>query len=314
LEATTLQLRHLQHAARVVRPDVIVSSPLNYGPAIAAELLGVPLVVIGGLTFLWSPGMWRHDDGWNHYRASRAALGLRSAVEEPDGFPPWLGQRFLLQSTPSLSGPLEWDRFDWIGDAIWDPPNAADPALDAWIDGARGRARKIIYVQAGREFGKQPLLEHLEAASQRLDVAFAVSSGRSDREATTTSERVWARPFVPRATVLPHAALVIGSGQPTTVLGALRHELPCVLFFSGSGTEEAALACSHRGLAHVAALEDATQDSFVEIVARALADRAIYRAASSLAAELRLAGGLEAAADIALAHGRVVPRTMALAR
>src|SRR5262245_23805927 len=68
VEATLLQLRHLRHAIRAVRPDAIVASPLGYGPAIAAELAGVPLVVIGGLTFLWDVGMWRHTEGLAAYR------------------------------------------------------------------------------------------------------------------------------------------------------------------------------------------------------------------------------------------------------
>jgi UDP:flavonoid glycosyltransferase YjiC (YdhE family) len=297
-EATLLALLHVEHAARLARPDVIVAAPLGYGPALAAERLGVPLVVIGGLTFLWAPGTERHDDGWRWYLAGRAAAGL--AAPDPAaarGFPPWLGERFLLQSAPSLTGSLAWPQCRWIGDGSWDPPEPAGE-LEDWIEARRDR--RLVYVQMGREFGITPLLEILEEPARRLGLAVVMATAHGDREPTRTEDWLWARPFVPRAAVIPRAHLVIGSGQPTTVLGALTHGVPCVLYPCGSGTEETAAACRDRGVALTEPLTEATPASVTELVARALDDRRLRAAAAEVGIELRAQGGLDAAARLVL--------------
>lgn len=304
VEATLLQVLHIEHAARSFRPDLIVASPLGFGPALAAERLGVPLVVIGGLTFLWDPGTWRHDEGWHYYLAGRAALGLAAPpAEARNGYAPWLGEAFLLQSSPSLTGPLRWPRCRWAGDCSWDPP-VDDPELVAWLDAADRRGRRVVYLQTGREFGAAPLLGMLEEAAHRLELSFAVSTGHGDSEPTQSSDWLWARPLVPRATALPRSVLVVGSGQPTTVLGALGHGLPCVLVWSGSGTEEAADACRRRGVALAERLVDASPSRITGLLQQALADPDLGRSARDVGTELRALGGLGGAAAVALEIAR----------
>jgi UDP:flavonoid glycosyltransferase YjiC (YdhE family) len=98
--------------------------------------------------------------------------------------------------------------------------------------------------------------------------------------------------------VLPHCSLVIGSGHPTTVLGALTHGLPLVLLSNGSGTEEAAEACQRAGVAITAPLADATPSVVAALLTRAFGDAALRRAAVAVGADLRSRGGLAAVAEI----------------
>ncbi len=298
VEATLLQFLHVMHAAKSVRPDVIVASALGKGPALAAERLGVPLVTIGGLTFLWEPGSWRHDESWTSFLAARRALRLPLPSEAARReFPPWLGGSFLLQSSASLTGPLRWPQCSWVGDASWDPPSR-DDGLSSWLDATARRGRRIVYLQTGREFGRRSVLDMLEEPARRLDLAFVVATAHSDRERTRTEDSLWARPFVPRAAVLPRCSLVVGAGHPTTVLGALTHGRPLVLLSNGSGTEESAEACQRAGVAITARLTEATPSGLGALLTRAFGDEAMRRAAAAIGADLRSRGGLATVAGI----------------
>lgn len=300
LEATLLQLLHVEHAARLVHPDVIVASPLGFGPSLAAERLGLPLAIIGGLTFLWEPGTWRHEECWSAYAAARARVGLASLpAAASTAYAPWLGDVYLLQSAPSLTGPSRWPQCRWVGDASWDPPTV-DAELVAWLDAAAARGRRIVYVQPGREFGRASMLEMLDEPARRLGLAFAVATAHADHESSRTEEWLWARPFVPRAAVLSRCEVVVTSGQPTAVLGALVHGRPLVLLWSGSGTEDAAQVCGRRGVALTERLEDASPERLTALLSRALADDAMRAAAAEVGRELSACGGLDAVADAVL--------------
>jgi hypothetical protein len=245
--ATLLQLHHLEHAIRTFAPDVLVASPFGYGPALAAEHHRLPLVVLGGLVHLWQVGTERRREGLEWYSAGRRAAGL--PAHTGDGHAPWLGDLFLLQGTPALSGANEHeDNIRHVGDCTWDPPECRDPVLLAWL-AARDSTVPLAYVQCGREFGATPVLDNLTLAAKRLGIALAIDTGRNDRPFSLDGEHVYARPFVARSAVLPLASLVITSGQPSSVLAALAHGLPLVLLPHGSGTEETADACVRAGVA-----------------------------------------------------------------
>lgn len=300
LEATLLQMKHVEHAARIMRPDVIVASQLGYGPSLAAERLEVPLAVIGGLTFLWDPGNWRHDECWAAYATARSTVRLAPLADSArTGFAPWLGDACLLQSSPLLTGPLRWRQSQWVGDASWDPVDE-DAALAAWLDTATMAGRRIVYVQPGREFGRASILGMLERPARELGLAFAVATARADRETSQTEEWLWARPFVPRATVLPRCEVVVTSGQPTVVLGALRYGRPLVLLWSGSGTEDAAEVCGRSGVAVTERLEDTTPAKLTELLARALVDESLRTATAAVSRDLLAYNGLDAVADAVL--------------
>lgn len=304
--ATLLQLRHLARGIEAFGPDVIVASPFGYGPAIAAKEAAIPLAVAGGLVHLWRPGSARREEGMRWYEAGRAAAGLPPLAA--GSRVPWLGDLFLLPSTPGLSGAREGeDGACHVGDcASGAPATPPDSELEAWL--ARvPPATPIVYAQCGREFGAAPIRDHLATAADALGLAIAVDTGRNDLPCSYRSERVLARPFIPHQAVLPHASFVIASGQPTSVLGALRHALPLVLLPHGSGTEETAEACVASGVARAHPFAELTPEALARMLAEVLGAPEMQRAAASLRAELAGLGGRTRAAEaIAALGGRAI--------
>jgi len=294
------QFRYLDAAIKEFSPDVLVASPFGFGPSLCAEINRVPLVVIGGMTFSWAAGTYRREDGLRMFDAARVALGLpRIGTAGLVGHPPWLGDRFLLQSSPTLSGPVPCsDRVRWVGDCSWDPPSVADPELVAWLAATERTGKRLIYAQCGREFGDTSIDERLFEVCSRHDLSVAIDTGRSDRPRRSTVERVFARPFIARADVLPRCSLVIASGQPTTTLGALAHRLPMVLLAHGSGTEETVAACAAAGVARVGSLASVTTEALDALITDAIDSPAMRDAASSVAEELARLGGRRRAVDL----------------
>ena len=109
---------------------------------------------------------------------------------------------------------------------------------------------------------------------------------------------MFARPFVPRAEVLPHCAVVVGSGQPTTVLGALAHRLPLVLLAHGSGTEETAEASARAGIARIGTQSSITAPELRDLIADTIDSATMRVAIGAVADELAQLGGRRRAAHI----------------
>jgi hypothetical protein len=289
---------HLGAAIDAFAPDVLVATPFGYGPAIASEATGLPLAVIGGLTFLWGGHAWRHQDGLRSYEAARLALGLAPlGARAAEAHPPWLGDLVLLQSVPSLSGAARpGERLAWVGDCSWDPPHERDPALTAWLADAERAGRGVVYAQSGREFGVAPIDQHLATIGDELGLAVAIDTARSDQPRRHAQAWLHVRPFIPRGDVLPSARLVVASGQPTVVLGALAHRVPLVLLANGSGTDEAAAACEAAGVARAGRLEGTTVDTLRALIGDALGGH-LQPAVERVARELEAAGGPRRAAE-----------------
>jgi UDP:flavonoid glycosyltransferase YjiC (YdhE family) len=90
--------------------------------------------------------------------------------------------------------------------------------------------------------------------------------------------------------------VVLGTGHPTTVLGALRWERPLVLLPNGSGTDEAAAACVVAGVARAHPAEQLSVDVLVDMLSDAISSHRMRSAASRLGLELQARGGLGEAA------------------
>lgn len=292
--AMLLQLRHIVHAFKTFEPDVIVASPFGHGPVIASEISGKPLVVVGGLTHIWGRGTWRATDAARWLDECRSAVGLPARGSSSEA--PWLGQLFLLQSTPTLSGaPEGTDAVCHVGDCTWDPPGDQDPELAAWLASAPA-TRRIVFAVCGREFGFAPFDEMLAETAARLDLTVVIDTARSDFTRSYESGRVFAKPGIVRTLVLPRASVVLGTGHPTTVLSALRWELPLVLLPNGSGTDEAAAACVAAGVARAHPAEQLSVDILVDMLSDAITSHTMRFAASRLRLELEAHGGLGGAA------------------
>ncbi len=299
--STVLQFFHVVAAAAEHRAQLVVTSPFGCGPLIAAKELGVPLVTVGGVSYLWPEHSGTLAFAREQIAIGRRILGLR----RPTSVPPheYLGDRLLLQGVPRLAGPVD-PAVDvrWIGDSTWDPPREPDAELLAWCAAARARHRRIIYVQLGREFGAKPLDDMLAAVAGSSELVFAIDTGRSDRPRKATTVATFARPFIARADVLPYAELVVSTGQPTSVISALTSGLPLVLLPHGSGTEPTAVACERAGVAGVVP-GPVTVTGLRDQILVTVDDLAMRRAAANLGAEIASLGGVRTAATFILEVG-----------
>ncbi|MEU0137397.1 glycosyltransferase [Streptomyces sp. NPDC006296] len=256
------QYEHVRRAVRRTRPDVLVTSVLCPGALVAAQVLGLPVVVLGLACHLWphrgadevddpQDRAWRLDSMLEVHRALRAELGLRDAGAA--GQDALLGTSFLLRGHPSLEPPGTElpERVRHVGPCWWEPP-----ADEGELHSARHRldrvGKPVVYVHLGRVFGGESLWPWIQRAFTGGEFQAVVELGRSaeppvlPEAADVTVVRLpWMSPLLERS------ALVVSSGTSAPVLGSLLHRRP--LLVSPNGGEQAVLAaaCRRAGVAAV---------------------------------------------------------------
>lgn len=327
-----IQAKHVEYALAQYAADVLVGQPLTLGPMIVAERRRIPLGVVGLAPFLWpypagpasgSPGRvpdivarraWRYADGLRIYNDARRLFGL-AATDPPPDANPFLGNLYLLQSSPLLAGSLEHlpARVHLVGACLWEPPREPDDELDTWLDGAARDGRPVVYVQQARSFDAPRFWPNLVQTLDNLDVRAVASLARMDRAVGEVPGNVLVRRHVSQAHVLTKASAAIGSGTTTAVLGALVHGVPSILLPAGGEQEDLAEQCAHAGVAE-SLPPDADAGTIRNAIGRVLEDRSMARSAATVGAELLEAGGHAAAARLLerlAATGQPVERDVA---
>lgn len=253
------QYRATMRAAVEVRADVLVTSVLCHGALVAAEVLDVPVVVVGLSIHLWDYRAGGDGEPMGETRRTRTrdTVGHHTALREQAGLPPrrqtrnpLLGDALLLRGSPALEHPgaVLPGRARHVGPLAWEP--AADPGeveeLRAVLD--RG-AKPIVYVHLGRYFEGLNLWPLLNAAFTGGPFQAVVERGRSrDPRPAPGADLVLVRkPWM--GPLLDRAGLVLTSGTSAPVLAALCQGLP--LAVSPNGAEQALLAaaCLRAGVA-----------------------------------------------------------------
>ncbi|WP_145501155.1 glycosyltransferase [Streptomyces sp. CFMR 7] len=261
------QYEHVRQAVRRTRPDVLVTSVLCPGVLVAAEMLGLPVVVLGLVCHLWphrgaergadpQDRAWRLNSTLDVHRALRAELGLHDAGAA--GQDALLGTSFLLRGHPSLEPPGTElpERVHHVGPCWWEPP--ADEGKLHSVQNRLDRVGKpVVYVHLGRVFGGESLWPWIQRAFTAGEFQAIVELGRSAEPpalpaaADVTIVRLpWMSPLLERSD------LVVSSGTSAPVLGSLLHRRP--LLVSPNGGEQAVLAAACRR-AGVAAVLDRTR-------------------------------------------------------
>ncbi|MFJ2954998.1 glycosyltransferase [Streptomyces sp. NPDC087270] len=154
------QYRVVRDAARALRPDVVVTSVLCPGALLAAEVLDLPVVVLGLTCHLWpyaGPAVggdtagpdpdpdtdsdggfdadsdaedrrWRLAETLKHHQALRDRLGLRTP-QPADPARQLLGRAFLLRGHPGLElpGAVLPRGVRHVGPLWWEPSPDDDP-------------------------------------------------------------------------------------------------------------------------------------------------------------------------------------------
>lgn len=253
------QYRAALRAAVETRADVLVTSVLCHGVLVAAEVLDIPVVVVGLSIHLWDYRSGGEGEPMGETRRvrTRDTVGHHTALREQAGLPrrprqgnPLLGNALLLRGTPALEypGAVLPDRVHHVGPLAWEP--AADPGELAELQEVLDRtAKPVVYVHLGRYFEGLNLWPLLNAAFTGGPFLGVVERGRSrDPRPAPGADLVLVRkPWM--GPLLDRAGLVLTSGTSAPVLAALRQGLPIVV--SPNGAEQALLAaaCLRAGVA-----------------------------------------------------------------
>ncbi|MFF8772238.1 glycosyltransferase [Kitasatospora sp. NPDC015120] len=252
------QYRAVLRAARQARADLLVTSVLCTGALLAAEVLDVPVVVIGLSVHLWTyrsggagePQYGRTRENRTHetlalYAATREQAGLASRPTPPADSPllgdVLLGDALLLRGVPAFEHPGAElpPRVHHVGPLAWEP--AADPAELAAVDAALARSGKpVVYVHLGRFFGGGTPWPRLNATFTAGRYQAVVEQGRTgDARPAPDADillvrKPWLGPLVDRA------GLVLTAGTSAPVLGALLRGRP--LGVTPNGSEQPVLS------------------------------------------------------------------------
>jgi UDP:flavonoid glycosyltransferase YjiC (YdhE family) len=315
-------------AARALRPDVLVTSALCLGPLLVAEVLDLPVVVLGFGAHLWNyeagaedepefPSGIRAGRAWitrellRRFELARDQVGL-NARAAPFGDQPYLGTVTLLRGDPELEypGAVLPARVHHVGPCEWEPP--ADPG---WLGELAARLDEVgkpaVYVHLGRVFGGTDPWPRLNAMFAGGPFQAVVEQGRSADprpvpEADIHLVRVpWMGPLIDRS------ELVLTSGTSAPVLNALVRGRPLGVSPNGSEQPLLAEACVRAGVA-VRVRADAADP--VGVLSAMRQNGSLYRRAARLADRLAATDSCTRAADFVENAVRATLHPVATAR
>jgi UDP:flavonoid glycosyltransferase YjiC (YdhE family) len=264
----------LLEIAREWRPDVLVRDEVDFGAAIAAERLGLPCVtvlVLAAGTFL------RREVVAEPLHELRAEHGL-----PPD------------PALTMLDGDLVLSSF---------PPGFRDPAAAFLFRPGPPLAPRPpheppeVYFTLGTNFNLESgdLFERGIAGLAQLDARVTVTVGAQIDPGLFDPQpgHVRVERFVPQGELLPNTDLVVSHGGSGSVLGALSHGLPSLLFPMGADQPANARRCVELGVAKALDPGRATPAEIRDAAAELLASP--RDAVFELQAEINALPGPEAA-------------------
>ncbi len=301
------QFRQVLLAAGDLSPDVLLTSVLSLGSLLAAEVLDLPIVVLGLAAHVWNYGNWAETDlnqPWRRWRSEQLLKQYRSARDRVglpsrrDHYPetPLHGAGLLLRGDRCLEPPAaELPPLTWhIGECHWEP--AADPSeLSSITEQLELTGKPTVYVHLGRAFGGQGLWPRLNAAFTGGPFQALVEVGRSgDPEPApdadlTVVRKPWLAPLVERS------VLVLTNGTSAPTLAALSAGRSLVMAPAGSEQPALTAACVRVGVG-VRLPEDDEPVALQRALNAARQDDALARTSAALGAQLRLADGVTASA------------------
>ncbi|MGW5055190.1 glycosyltransferase [Actinokineospora sp. NPDC004072] len=297
------QLAATLDAARELRPDVLVTSVLCHGTLLAAEILDLPVIVLGLTTYLWNYRAGGDDepqpatsravrtrDTLRIYDDLRTHVGL-PARRRPLSADPLHGTALLLRGHPSLEypGTALPPAVQHVGPLDWEPRGDAGAEL-SHVDAV---GKPLVYVHLGRFFGGRTQWPRLNAAFTGGPFQAVVEQGRTANPEPSPGADIllvrkpWMRPFLDRA------GLVLTSGTSAPVLAALLRGKPLGLSPNGSEQPVLSAACVRAGVGALLLADDDPQTG----LRAAWADDLMRARAARLGAVLAAAGGPARAAD-----------------
>ncbi|MBR7836898.1 glycosyltransferase family 1 protein [Actinospica durhamensis] len=235
--------------ARVVRkialdwkPDVIVRDEVDFGTAIAAESLGIPCATV---IVLLAGGLIRPDTVAEPLDALRAEYGLSP---DPD-LAKLHGDLVIMPGPPSLRDP----RYALPAGTFWCRPDHAIPqAAGSGTSSTSGAGRRPrVYFTLGTIDTFRELFDKVLTAARTIPIDLTVTVGPRLDPASfgPQPDNVRIERFIPQDEILPTCDLVIAHGGSGTLIGALAHGLPSILFPLGADQPHNAERCVALGTA-----------------------------------------------------------------
>lgn len=323
--ANAVDVKHIEHAIGRHRPDALVTHHLCLSALAAAERAGLPVAVLGPLTYLWEVPrpelsemsqatldrrVWRLDEGIRTLNELRKLCRLPEAerTAEDHGL---LGDLFMLRTTPELERDLESlpRRVHAAGPCAWEPEPALGEA-EAWAALEASLAERgdpVVYVHNGRSFGGPTFWPQLVRGLGDAPVRVMGSVGRMDQEVGALPPNFLVRAHVPQELVLRRARAVVAGGHSTVAIGALMHGVPSVLIPYGVDTPDNAERLARAGCARSLDIEGLTPGGVRDAVDFVLADETIRRGCARLRDSFREAASFELAASLVETMGAQGP-------
>jgi len=260
--------------------DVVVCDGQDFGAMVAAELVGLPCVVVE--VFATAPDAWLE-----RFREPMQAFRAEAGLEPDPEMRGVHGALTVVPFPPSLRG----DR-DVQGPLTRMRPDAPQPEGDhpalAWL--AAGDEDHRVYATLGTVFNRASgdLLPRIIEALESLPVRALVTTGPEIDPAgfPVRSPRVRVERYVPQDGVLAVADLVVTHGGSGTMTQALSHGVPLLMLPLGADHLPNSERVRDLG---AGAMVDAraTSDELAARIRGLLGDPAPRAAAEAVAAEMR---------------------------
>lgn len=260
--------------------DVIVRDEVDFGAAIAAERMGIPC---GTVLVLAAGGFLRRETVAEPLHELRAQYGL-----PPDPHLNMLDRRLVLSPFPPSFRdphfPLPASTFSF----------RQQEATSTTVTTSQS---PTVYFTLGTEFNMESgdLFSRVLGGLRELPVQVVMTVGRhiDPAEFGPQPDHVRIERFVPQTQLLPQCDLVISHGGSGSVIGALSHGLPAVLFPMGADQPHNARRCADLGTARILEPVTATPEIIGSAVSAVLEDQRYRDAAKRIQIEINALPGPE---------------------
>ncbi|WP_441248307.1 glycosyltransferase [Kitasatospora sp. McL0602] len=263
--------------ARDWKPDVLVRDEVDFGSAIAAEVLGIPCATV---IVLAAGGFLRKEVVAEPLHELRSEYGLPA-----DPGLAMLDRDVVLSPSPHA---FRDPRFPLPAHTFAFRPGPAVPAAPV-------RDTPTVYFTLGTVYTSTDLFARVLTGLQGLaaNVVATVGSQVDPAVFGPLPPNVRVEHFVPQDQLLPQCSLVVSHGGSGSLLGTLAHGLPSVLLPLGADQPYNARRCVELGTARVLDPVTVTPDEVRETVSAVLADEGYRHAAERLQYETNALPGPE---------------------
>jgi UDP:flavonoid glycosyltransferase YjiC (YdhE family) len=282
-------------------PDLVIREGMEYGGAVAAELLGIPHASVAGNAYaaVDSPE-------FGYFPGNRLLVAEPMARHR---------EEFGLPADPEVRMPFRHLHMCFTPPA-WDGPSAPRPAnsrflrhtstmapgarLPDWVQ--RLPARPTVLASLGTVFNKTPgVLEAIVGALAEEPVNVIVAIGRdqdADARFGPQPDHVRLEAYVAQPLLLPRCDAFVTHGGFNSVKEALSEGVPMVVVPISADQPYSAERCAELGVAATVAPGDRSADAIRDAVRRVLGDPGYRTAARDFQAEMAALPGPEGIVEL----------------